>query len=344
MTGRIPNIASTTRWEPRAAAQASGTSRTHGYLGPLRELQTVRLPDNTVMLDVLAPAPSDYSCGWEISAVSPEATAWNASLAGPYSYYLTPHGRDTVFTNQFAAQQPTLEAVATAAWWAGTFFAFSIVQNDFYPRTPQVTSWKSTAGEFAINLAEANNTLFFSTQLSHVAYQALAWDPDGGLRTVLPHPNAAAGGAGSLVSDGTDMVWLEGTDYDDANDAYGTMTLMTSPFATRAEDVKPRALRTVNQNSPTGATPRIGGGYAFLWEESTPSNGRIVTITRLSDGAYWVIPDVPGGYSIAWHLYIDSEEFAYVLNAPPGTFTDGGIGYGEGGQSEGRQSPRSAPR
>jgi len=120
-----------------------------------------------------------------------------------------------------------------------------------------------------------------------------------------------------ILTDGTDMAWIQGRDRVAAGD-FGHLELWTSPHASRAEDVTPRYVASLDFRDPYPEAS-IGSGYVSI-VEYVPSRGNsVLSVYRLSDGARAEIAPPEGrGY---WHAaaYITDEEVAVAFSrgGPP---------------------------
>ncbi len=323
---------------------SSGATRYIGYLRVLPngwEYQILRLPENEVVFDALSPRSGDlghYTCLLTLRALSTTTAVfraltglqdsdptssevlWSVAPGDPRLRLLAEHSNYTT----------PLEAVAGDGLWLATFGRKSIYWQDMTPSDEMLLAWKSPDSRLAYALSATGTTAFFSANRGHSSYESYAWDQDGGARTLLPFPEAELGGACCVASDGTDMVWLQGSGVFDAGaGTYERVDVMASPHATQAADVEPRWLRQGYADNVNGFRTVVGGGYA-LHEETRKADGSAVrqhTLTRLSDGAYWVIEPRPG---FIWGkpLYVDAEEFALVEGAGPEVFIDAGLHAG----------------
>jgi hypothetical protein len=174
-------------------------------------------------------------------------------------------------------------------------------------------------------MAAHGTDVFFS--LEHIGagpYEVMGWDPVEGARKLLEYPVTEDGGACCLYTDGVDMVWLHGYGtFDPETFTYSDMELMASPYATDASQFVPRRLRRSSVDKLIGTRGMVGGGYALHEEHRSASEERIV-LTRLSDGAYWVLEPRPD-HVFGQPLYVDAEEFAIVETPAPAVVHDAGL-------------------
>jgi hypothetical protein len=284
------------------------------------ETQLVRLPDNEVVFNVLMSGLST-PCRFVPHALS------SSALLGETYYGLgdgipgaTMHmmrigtsagSADIVFWHE--GDDYPLESVVTTDLWAVIYGGQAVHWSGFAPTTSLENAWSSPDGRFAYDMSGVGSTLFFSTRfLSGQLFDMFAWDPVEGTRPLVAIGDATRGGACCVASDGTDMVWLQGSGaYDPVDQAHEVIDLMHSPHATHASELEPRRLRTTfsnNLNRPV----IVGGGYALTTEVVT-SQGETQpkqhVLTRIADGAYWIIPPRLGR---AWGplLYVDAEDLA----------------------------------
>jgi hypothetical protein len=190
--------------------------------------------------------------------------------------------------------------------------------------------WTSPDRRAINSISGSGDALFFTTLLFDVSYEAYVWDPRRGAQKLIGFSTAAEGGACCVETNGADLVWLQGSGaYDASVETFETVDLMTAPFATSAAELEPRRLRTLEHDFLVGAWIVVGGGYALMMEQKQGMQFPVQhTLTRLSDGAYWVIPLRP---QFVWGepLYVDAEELALVLNAGPEVWLREGLQSGE---------------
>jgi hypothetical protein len=131
---------------------------------------------------------------------------------------------------------------------------------------------------------------------------------DTALATPFIVPFTAGGVPSRLDTDGVDMVWLEGHDQTDVVE-FGSIDIVASAYAERAEDLRPRLLGTFPES--TAPPLSVGYGHVLLGLGST------VQLMRLSDGRTTRI-DLPA--DLVWSreraLYVGPEELAFVLSNP----------------------------
>lgn len=289
------------------------------------ETQLVRLPDNQVVFNALMPGVGD-NCRFVPYSLSP------SGLLGETFYGLndgTPEALKhmmQVDTSDGLAKilfwdediGVPLESTITSDLWAVLYGRQAISLGGFDPTLALDTAWSSPDGRYAFALSGLGSTLFFSTRfLSGELFDTFAWDPVEGTRPLVAFGDATLGGACCVATDGTDMVWLQGSGaYDPVERTHAIVDLVHSPHATRASELEPRRLRTTFSNKLEREVI-VGGGYALTREWSVvegEAEPRQAVLTRLADGAYWTIPVRPGR---VWSkpLYVDAEEIALAEGA-----------------------------
>lgn len=304
--------------------------------------QIIRLPENVTTFDALMPsAVTGDICTMEIGDMTPGWTMFQLVYAGPPDQnvdrivYRLQSGTanlsptflktDIGLTDKFAVLDD---------WWAVSYQAG--YRLDWHPNalSDQMSpAWQSSNGRSLRTMSSAAGTVFFSAELETASYEIYAFDPTGGLRTLIAKPNAFQGGACCLGSDGTTMAWLEGTGYDPTLYTYADVSLKTAPHATHATDVVPKTLRKSKLNTFLDGRWTIGGGYHLMLEVVVGPSGPgpvDLVLTRLSDGAYWNIPARP---ERIWGnpLYVDDGELAVIENFTVAAALDAGVTGGGGG-------------
>ena len=312
--------------------------------GPL-EMQTVRLPENAVTFNALLPEGFSASCYLSLRALSADTILLDMMIglndsetdSQKLTMFMSPDEAMPQIALEHSHYGSPLEAVVTKDLWALTYGRKTILWHGPEPANEMLQAWQSPDGRLAYSLGAAGSTVFFSTEraVSHdggiaFEYETLAWDPTEGARVLLSFPDEPATAACCVRSDGVDMVWLQASGYDAANHTFSHVELMASPFATHADELQPRTLWTAYQDNLIGATGVVGGGYALYWESKKGiEKAYRHTLTRLSDGAYWIIEPRPG-FLWSTPLYVDTEELALLEGAAKEVFLDAGLHSGEG--------------
>jgi hypothetical protein len=279
------------------------------------ETQVVRLPENKVIFNGIE---QDEHGPWFLSSRGLGRDAYLFELAKTFGngghhslVYMLPASRGVpVLTYQADVSWTPYEAAVTPELWAMTF------QPPFSWKWHGATPANSLQPGYAINygalfgLEAVGSTVFFSSWLGDKASDVFVFDPLGGSRKLITFSSKAVGGACCLLTDGKELVWLEGQGLV-SGETYSSVNLMASPYATSTADLKPRVLRPAYQKHVITGGGVMGGGYVVHGEANGPGVRDIVT--RLSDGHYWVLPP-RAGKSWGRALYVDAEELAIVEN------------------------------
>ena len=120
-----------------------------------------------------------------------------------------------------------------------------------------------------------------------------------------------------ILTDGTDMAWIQGRDRVAAGD-FGHLELWTSPHASGADDVEPRFVADLDFRDPYPEAS-IGSGYVTILEYVPRLGNSVLAVYRLSDGARAaIVPPEARGY---WHAaaYVTDTEIAVGISrgGPP---------------------------
>ncbi|MBI4951683.1 MAG: hypothetical protein HY908_06590 [Myxococcales bacterium] len=328
-----------------ALGGSDGTTRYIGYtrnLGlkpgfPLvaigTELQIVRLPDNVVTFDALIPPEATGTCALQLRALSEGAATLESyvgtDVPGPNHHRLMflPAGESVPhIVYEWTGFGAPLEADASEALFAASYGRKDLHWHGPEPSGTFPSAWTSPDGRYLNSLSVFGSTVFFSADRGPLYFEQHVWDPVEGVRTLISAPNGAEGGVCCARGDGQDLVWFQGSGVlDPVHNTYSQVDLMASPYATHAQEVHPRKLRSAHRDylwaGPTGV---VGGGYAAHLEFRLGLEDYRVTVTRISDGAYWVLPDRPG-FSWSMPLYVDAEELAVVLAPGKDVFQSEGL-------------------
>jgi hypothetical protein len=165
-------------------------------------------------------------------------------------------------------------------------------------------------GSYAQNYAFAfGSALFWAADGNNFGIQKV-YLGDGGARDFIVGGNTPPAAA-DLGTDGTDLVWTEGTG--GWTDGLPTvLNIMTAPFTTDPASLKPRRLRS-EQTFGYGTTPFVVGcGYAMRGITSA------MRIVRLSDGVSWLL-NATAHWTWETAITINcNEAFIDVIEKPSG--------------------------
>lgn len=113
------------------------------------------------------------------------------------------------------------------------------------------------------------------------------WTPDGGSRDFLGTGANLNFGAADLGTDGTSMVWVEGTGRASPSDVFATVTAKTAPHTTDSSQIVPRALRSDLSGYGFSTSPfKVGCGHAARHTNIIRDSGSTtgIQVIRLADG------------------------------------------------------------
>ncbi|MBI4953931.1 MAG: hypothetical protein HY908_18040 [Myxococcales bacterium] len=291
----------------------------HGY-SPF-ELQIVRLPDNVVTFDAYMPDGLDTNpqCILYLEALDTHRALGRLRVHGSTPtedteliYAMAPDAAPRVV--RWGSFPWAAETVLTSSLWAVVPEALAWIAWHDYERSDQMTPlWTSPDGRWAHELAAYDSSVFFSTLFPGAMYQIEVAEPDAGSRLLRAFPEAAEGGACCARTDGTSLVWLEGSgSFDAPTRSYAEVRMMRSTYATTAEALGPETVRLLTlQNTVDGANMIMGAGYVLHLEVRNVGGTlqKTLALTRAATGSYWIIEPSPGR---EWTqlVYVDAEEFA----------------------------------
>lgn len=138
-------------------------------------------------------------------------------------------------------------------------------------------------------------TLFWAADGTGINKQKV-WTRAGGVKDFLAFGSDVAQGAADLGTDGTTLVWLEGTGRTSGTGVYPSVAAYAAPFTTTAALVQKRLLRSDLSGYSFGVRPFVVGcGYAartgFVKEGPGEKGGTM--LIRLADGHMWLLPSGP---------------------------------------------------
>jgi len=148
-----------------------------------------------------------------------------------------------------------------------------------------------------------------------------AWDPEHGVRHLLPASDDNTEYAYGLGTDGKDMVWTL-LRVLDSQAGDGQYSLMTVPFTTDPAVVAAEA-RVVREERDGSIWPeaayRVGCGYAARRTDMAE-----LAVTRLADGAEWIVersaPPDRGSWSFGPALGVTCDEVFVELFSDDGYY------------------------
>jgi hypothetical protein len=118
------------------------------------------------------------------------------------------------------------------------------------------------------------------------------YSPAKGARDLISFGNVISKNAVSFGTDGVDMVWIEASGRAAVSDPWTTIDIMTAKYTTDASAIQKRRLRS--EGAAAGVQRfTVGCGYAAQYL-STPGDGNIVRIVRISDGRSWKLSEISG--------------------------------------------------
>ena len=154
----------------------------------------------------------------------------------------------------------------------------------------------------------------------------MSWDPEHGLRNMLRRYGDRLEGKSNFGTDGKDMVWTMGRRKEPQYKAakYDKYYLMTAPFTTDPAVVEAQA-RVVREEHDGWFIPdaayRVGCGYAAHITIRAD-----LVVTRLSDGAEWVVERLPpperDWWSFGQVLGVTCDEVFVPLSSREGYYLD----------------------
>jgi hypothetical protein len=295
------------------------------------ETQIVRVSDNTVIFDAVMLGGNE-NCSAYVNALSPERALFEIF----YQLGTSSSDRELFYSVDLHDASPRLSFSQTSAagferltvsshlWAATPGFNRSLLWHPFAYSESLDTAWQSPDGRVITHLASSESTVFLSTELFETSsgYELLAWDAVEGPRPLAGSGSVTSGdSACCALTDGKMLTWLRGSSagWQPDRAEFTDVVLMASPLATHAVELRPRKLRSAYQNNLGGVEGAIGGGYVLIAESRRWPGHPVVTklvLTRISDGAFIILPDAPG---LRWRLpfYVDETEFAVLQGAVP---------------------------
>ncbi len=289
------------------------------------ETQVVKLPENSVVFDAIQPHQIgpwvlDIKAVSDIRHIVEVFDTLNDGTAKHHSLIYTLDGPNAVphlSYDEVVSWMPYEWTVSANLWALTVQPPYSWAWHGVEPSN-QLQPGNSGSGVFFGPQAVGSN-VFYSVWQGSTASDVMVFDPVGGNRKLITFPSKKVGGACCLLTDGTEMTWLQGADLT-SGESYATENLMASPFATSTEALKPRVVRPAFQHDVYTGGGVMGGGYALHTEALTGDNSRVI-LTRLVDGYYWIIAPRPGRDWVDT-LYVDGEELALLeARTPPPKIT-----------------------
>jgi hypothetical protein len=161
----------------------------------------------------------------------------------------------------------------------------------------------------------AGGALFWNASAGCVS-RLKVWTAAGGTQDFVTFGNAnSAEGAADIGTDGTDLVWVQGSGGCSPQTLlYASASIMTAPFVTDPRQLHPRRLRSEIPNGVGVSRFVVNCGYAAR----QTANG--IRVVRLADGVSWQL-SADGRLSWQWEIPIAltcSELFAQVSARPDG--------------------------
>jgi hypothetical protein len=223
-------------------------------------------------------------------------------------WVLGPHGDDTVPIEQasldglivvdVAAKAISLpyrgDDASTPGWHAGasgiarfTSAALYLHNRDFTSETLLHSAATDAAGLAATtNYAVVGEAALWEVGSLSGRYGIRAYDPERGPHDLIRYLDDPTRGAGTPGTDGVDLVWMEGRDWQPELYTYAERDIMTSPFTTDTGALKPRRLRR-DLATELGLGERAFRVACGRAAKSGGASRKDIQIVRLSDGQGW---------------------------------------------------------
>jgi hypothetical protein len=182
-----------------------------------------------------------------------------------------------------------------------TGFRITLVNWDTLEPTP-IWDPRDDDGLDAGDLVFAGDDLLFSASSLRIE-RVKVHVPGKGTRNLISFGNDLSRGAASAGTDGTDLVWFEGSDrVDMETGVYPRVSIMTAPYS-NDPDVIARTKRSVRSDVadrlPLGRSI-VGCGYSASLALDKVTKQLTHFVVRLSDGAAWKMPIERPGLPWRW--------------------------------------------
>jgi hypothetical protein len=194
------------------------------------------------------------------------------------------------------ATQDNWDWVTGAGWWlrGGTASGDVLFSPDF---STSKQLWPQPGSDMPSNWANlpqiiGNDVLFVTADPYRAAI--MAYDNVHSVHPLVSYGDDMTRGASNLGTDGKDMVWSYGEGKQPFDHGYPKVSVMTAPYTTDPAKLQPRRVRA-DPGMWAGESFAVGCGYAG--HRGTPA--RRAFLTRLSDGAAWVLDGGPND-SVTW--------------------------------------------
>lgn len=195
-------------------------------------------------------------------------------------------------TRSFIAGDPGLLEVSGGAMILSNWSDGSVIKK----------IWSSAEDNgFAQNYQFWSGATLFWASDTYAFNKQKVYTEDGGVKDFLTFGDDWSKGAADLGTDGTDLVWIEGSERASSTVPFPKVSAVTAPFTTDPAQVlaSRRVLRSDLTGSPFGTAPFVVGcGYAARFT-SFPGGETGSLLVRLSDGQAWNMSS-PRGADWAW--------------------------------------------
>ncbi len=191
---------------------------------------------------------------------------------------------------------PFAESYATSAKWLSRVtwpivmyaYPWADLSKEVFVTSSAVDPESLTFSQLVMH----EDALFFTTATSYLS-GINSWNPVDGARPFVRFINDGTRGAGNLGTDGKDLVWSYGEGKKPDEEIYPVRSIMTAPFTTDPQALKPKRLRS---------DPDVGIAVdAFQVACGRAAHGgatQNVVVVRLSDGWSWPINNIGPDFSL----------------------------------------------
>lgn len=240
--------------------------------------------------------PGKVECGYQDYDVT--SGIWTIAPNGDDTVPIEQSPLDGLIVVDVAAKDISLpyraDDASTPGWSAGangiirfTSPALYLHDRDFTTETLLHSAGTDPAGISATtNFAVVGDAALWEVGGLSGHFGIRAYDPERGSHDLVRYLDDPTRGAATPGTDGVDLVWMEGRDWQPDLYTYAERDIMTSPFTTDPAALQPRRLRKnlATRMGTANDAFRVGCGRAA---KSGGAAAKDIQIVRLADGQGW---------------------------------------------------------
>ena len=225
-----------------------------------------------------------------------------------------------IHTGSLGGSVTDLHPHAYSASW-GAYRASALGLLEWAGNTFNLYDWNTGIGQPLVQGSQSlyishpvmtSSAVFFEASTSTTLREQV-WSADAGVQDLISYGADPSQGAGSLGTDGHDLVWTHGSNRDGGTGPYPVDEIVTSPYATTASALQARRLDSEGSCGLESDEYIVGCGYAVHPTCAyLPSVG--LRVVRIADGRSWPLVSNNGPFAYVSPIAITCDELFATIS------------------------------